>query len=407
MAIKDSSYWEGRVAKNTWKTYNSLEERNRQLLEMYQEAGQNISDELYKIIEKINGGREISLSDMHKFNRLEKLQKNFEGIIKELGEQTESFARNNMREGFKEVYQTTSKAISSEKFTAPNKAMMDELLDRPWLGDTFSTRLWKNTSVLASNLNERLVAGLQQGKTIAEISIGLANDMMQGFNFTHRLVRTETMHYLNNSALRSYRDRGITHVQVWAAEDERTCTHCMRYHGKIYPIDKAPILPVHANCRCTILPVVDVFNDKQRAAVNRYISSDSYKINEKLRDGSLLTDEEKEFIKDLDDALDMLPEHQGEVIRTLNFVNTDAKDEFLRAHRMGDKVNHKQYISTSSEIGYNPDAEIEVFIKSKTGKDLRIYNQGEAEILFKRDSDFIVTDRFEKSDKIFVFMEEE
>lgn len=254
---KNAEYWEGRIADDTWKTYNSLEERNRQLLEMYQEASKDISQELYRITEKVKGGQDITLTDMHKYNRLGELQKNFEGIVKDLGEKTESFVRGNVQDGFKDVYSSTSAAISNEKFTAPNRQLMDEILDRPWLGDSFSSRLWQNTSTLAQTLQDDLVIGLQQGKTIAEISINLANKMQQGFNVAHRLVRTETMHYLNDATLRSYKDRGVTHVQMWTAKDERRCKHCKKYHGKIYPIDKAPVLPIHANCRCTYLPVVD------------------------------------------------------------------------------------------------------------------------------------------------------
>ncbi|WP_312647563.1 minor capsid protein [Aminipila sp.] len=255
--VKNSQYWENRVAKKTWQTYNDLEERNWALFEMYQEASGNISNELYKVAERINGGKAVSLTDMHKFNRLMGLKKSFEKTIRELVEQTEEFAKENMQQGFKDTYKAARTAISSTAFTMPDKRLMDEMLDRPWRGDSFSSRLWKNTSILANNLNESLVIGLQQGKTISEISIKMANDMMQGFNVTHRLVRTETMHYLNNSAVRAYKDAGIEYVQIWAAEDERTCKHCMQYHEKIYPIDKAPILPIHAHCRCTYLPVTD------------------------------------------------------------------------------------------------------------------------------------------------------
>lgn len=257
MANKDAVYWEKRIAKETWRTYNSLEERNRQLLEMYQDAARNISEELYKVAEKINVTGGITLSDMHKFNRLTKLRKNFEKTVQTLGEKTEDFARSNMKEGFLSTYKTASLAISDERFTVPNKKLMNEMLDRPWRGGSFSSRLWKNTGILTMNLNEDLVVGLQQGKTIAEISINLANKMQQGFNVAHRLIRTETMHYLNSAAARAYKDRGVTHIQIWAAEDERTCEHCMKYHSKVYPINKAPILPIHAYCRCTYLPVVD------------------------------------------------------------------------------------------------------------------------------------------------------
>ena len=97
--MKNSEYWEKRIANTTWKTYNSLEEKNKALLEMYQEASLSISDELYRVSEKMKTSTP-TLSDMHKFNRLTNLQKNIENIIRELGENVEIFGKKNMQDGF-------------------------------------------------------------------------------------------------------------------------------------------------------------------------------------------------------------------------------------------------------------------------------------------------------------------
>lgn len=73
--MKNSEYWEQRIANNTWKTYNSLEEKNRALLDMYQEASLNISDELYRVAEKMKNQHPhcqicISLMDLPIFKRI-------------------------------------------------------------------------------------------------------------------------------------------------------------------------------------------------------------------------------------------------------------------------------------------------------------------------------------------------
>lgn len=254
--MNNSEYWNSRIAENTWGTYNSLEEKNRALLEMYQEASLDISEELYKVTEKINGGKGVSLSDMHKFNRLKALKANFENIMRKLGEDVEKFGKDNMKEGSKKVYENVMTELGQTDFALPNEKLMEEMMNRPWEGSTFSQRLWKNTQVLASNLNELLTVGLQQGKTVTEIAINLNNRMNEGFNVSHRLVRTETMHYLNESAAKAYEDGGCEEVQLWAAVDERVCDVCGAKHGKTYNIKDRPVLPLHANCRCTYLPVI-------------------------------------------------------------------------------------------------------------------------------------------------------
>ena len=300
--MKSSEYWEKRIANSTWNKYNSIEEENRALLKMYQEATLDIQNELYAITQKINGGKNVTLSDMHKYNRLTQMQKNMENTIKELTENIETYGTTKMVNAGKEVYKNVMSNISDTSFSTPNERVMKEMLNRPWQGDTFSKRLWKNSQALAINLNDILTIGLTQGKTITELAIQLGNRMNQEFNKCHRLVRTETMHYLNESAFKAYKDGGCEEVQLWAAEDERTCEKCGALHGKKYRIDKRPILPLHANCRCTYLPVVGThLNDGDN---NDIIKDEKeiqkYKENILKNNKSLNSTDQKAFSKYLD-----------------------------------------------------------------------------------------------------------
>lgn len=254
--MKNSEYWANRIANNTWKTYNSLEEKNRALLEMYQEASLNISDELYRLTEKMKTATP-TLSDMHKYNRLNGLKRNMEDIIKKLGEDVENFGKENIIKGMANTYNNAVTQLGKLEFDEVPKKVMEEMLNRPWRGGTFSERLWKNTQILATNLNEILINGITQGKTVTEMAIQLNNRMNQGFNTSHRLIRTETMHYLNESAFKGYKDAGCEEVEFWAAEDERTCPVCGAKHGTKYKIKDRPILPLHPMCRCTYLPVIE------------------------------------------------------------------------------------------------------------------------------------------------------
>ena len=78
MAAKNSAYWEKRIAAGTWKTYNSLEEKNRDLLEFYVDASEQIKKELYLIAEKYSKEGVLSLSEIHKQNSLTELCKKFD-----------------------------------------------------------------------------------------------------------------------------------------------------------------------------------------------------------------------------------------------------------------------------------------------------------------------------------------
>lgn len=310
--MKNSEYWEKRIANNTWKTYNSLEEKNRALLEMYQEASLNISEELYKVAEKVKTSTP-TLSDMYKYNRLTGLQKNIENIIRELGESVEVFGKENMLKGFEETYSNIMIKLGKTEFDKVPKRVMEEMLRKPWFGSHFSERLWKNTQVLASNLNDILTNGLIQGKTITEMAIQLNNRMNQGFNVSHKLIRTETMHYLNESAKKAYKDGGCEEVQLWAAVDERTCKICGAKHSRKYKINNSPILPLHANCRCTYLPIIDGLNDEKDDIIN----------NKQYEKASNILDAEKWAINNLN--LKNIS-YKGINLDVANYINKSIND---------------------------------------------------------------------------------
>lgn len=50
--------------------------------------------------------------------------------------------------------------------------------------------------------------------------------------------------------LRQAKKMGVTHVKISTAFDKSVCEICQQYEGKIYPISKAPALPLCPTCRC-------------------------------------------------------------------------------------------------------------------------------------------------------------
>lgn len=264
--MQNSEYWSSRIAEETWKTYNSLEDRNRELLNMYNNAYNDIQNELYNLSQKI-GSAEPTRSELYKYNRLTNMNSNIRDRVKSLGEDVLSFGLDNMTGGYKTVYAQIMAALNVKDFTIPNEKLIKQIADSPWKikfqngESTFSKSLWKDTDKLNKCINNVLSAGIVQGKTFTEMAIQISNEMNKGFNVAHRLVRTETMHTLNMSSLNSYKDSGVVKkIQYWAALDERTCEVCGKLHGNVYKINEAPILPIHANCRCTYIPIIEKNN---------------------------------------------------------------------------------------------------------------------------------------------------
>lgn len=130
------------------------------------------------------------------------------------------------------------------------------------------------------------------------------------------------------------------------------------------------------------------------------IGSNSYVINDNLRNGVELSNHGQKIVNDLDNALNKLPNYNGAVTRSV-WINDEDLDYFLKDYRVGELVKHKSYLSTTNGEPYNPEARVQMYITSKTGKDIRKYNELEKEILFKREVSFRVK-KIDTSDDYYV-----
>lgn len=262
------NYWEERIAANTWQTYNTIEDKNRDLLAMYNKTGDKLAQALYQASKDLGAGATLSSADTWLIGRKSKLYANVQKMIKQLGTDAKAAILAEMQGGMERVYTDVQEALGID-FNLPDPKVFEHLLTAQWHGSNFSSRIWANTRGLAKAAGIVLTDGLTQGRTIAEMAISLDKIVHDGFTNAHRLIRTETMHVLNSASLLSYQDAGITQVEFCAAADERTCEVCGALHGKVYPIAKAIHIPVHPNCRCCWLPVVDknTLRDKGKGSI--------------------------------------------------------------------------------------------------------------------------------------------
>lgn len=150
-----------------------------------------------------------------------------------------------------------------------SKKELENILNYPWSGKTFSSRLWGNISSLEQRLSNSIINSLASGEGVLEALRTMKNDgvvsgmfkLEQGkFNRSiENLVRTEYSHFAVEGVRKSLKDVGIKQTQSWSAEDERVCSICGRRHGKEIKDDWHS--PYHGRCRCTEIPMVPEISD--------------------------------------------------------------------------------------------------------------------------------------------------
>lgn len=148
---------------------------------------------------------------------------------------------------------------------------------------------------------------------------------------------------------------------------------------------------------------------EEEGAIIRYISPDSYTLNDKLRRSAFseLTEVEKEWLKNLDHALEKLPSYEGDLNRSLTFPFEEDAQKFFDSFREDKEYVSEQYLSTTKKGMYNEDGQVQIYIQgAKNGKDLGRLNEMENEVLYPINTKFRVVNKVKQGDKFYILLEE-
>lgn len=310
-----------------------------------------------------------------------------------------------------------------------DEKLIRQVLDHPWSERTFSEAVWGACDHLSALARREISLGLIQGSSVQKMAKAIDDVMDKGRYNAERLVRTECSYFANQGELMGYKENGIQRYRfIGGTEHSGGCT-CAQLNGRTFRVEDAEaglnFPPIHPNCLCMVVADFDkgMFNrvidgtplpdnikfrewkekyvdtpaksatislkEPEKAALLKYISSDSYKLNDKLRRGSALSKADQEMVKNLDAALAKLPEYRGTVYRSITAMGIDDVDAFIKGHRPGAVVMYPAYTSTSTGV-YDASFPIQFVLQSKSGRDIRAYNASEGEILFGRGARFRV-----------------
>lgn len=313
-----------------------------------------------------------------------------------------------------------------------NKEFAESIVNASFHNATFSDRIWMHQDLLKNNISSLLQTGLIQGRNPNV----LARDLRRRFNVkisdAERLMRTEMARVQIDAQMKSYAANGIDEFEYIACGGSDVCDICKKLDGKVFKVSKMMISenapPMHPNCHCSTGVHIDnkeyedwlnyiesggttkewnSLTKENKHAINSYVSSSSYFINDILRNGYKLDDEQKEIVKNLDDALNKMHPYEGDLTRSVYFYNAQSFDNFLKEYEVGKILTIKQYLSTTKGDVYNPEAQVQLkILNSKNGINISAFNNSEDEVLYKRNSKFKVIRIYIENDVTYIELEE-
>lgn len=313
-----------------------------------------------------------------------------------------------------------------------NKEFAESIVNASFHNATFSDRIWMHQDLLKNDINNLLQTGLIQGRNPNL----LARDLRKRFNVklsdAERLMRTEMARVQIDAQMKSYVANGIDEFEYIACGGSDVCDICKKLDGKVFKVSKMMISenapPMHPNCHCSTGVHIDnkeyedwlnyiesggttkewnSLTKENKHAINSYVSSSSYFINDILRNGYKLDDEQKEIVKNLDDALNKMHPYEGDLTRSVYFYDVQSFDNFLKEYEVGKILTIKQYSSTTKGDVYNPEAQVQLkILNSKNGINISAFNNSEDEVLYKRNSKFKVIRIYIENDVTYIELEE-
>lgn len=456
---KIQKYWTDRISKLKNAQYGEVENVESKLKKLYTETNRHIKNDMFIFYSKYSDNQGITLESAQKLlkeeelkewkislekykelaqdkankrylnemylrsrvSRLDALEAQIQSEIRLLGEKQKGITQNTLENVYEGTYQDTMQVINEftgiviryDKF---DKKELESIVKQPFQNSNFSSRIWDDKANLIEQLKTTLAQHIIMGKSPSQLAEAFSKKMGTSYYKASRLLNTEAANITEQATLQSYKDTNIDEYEILAVLDERTSEICQNMNGKRFRTSEAKTginyPPFHPNCRTTTVPVTRLdmlFNltPKEEHAINQYISSDSYKINEKLRNGIKLNKTEKKLCNNLDSALKKAPRYTGNLTRSLQFYNDDDLNEFLDKHPIGKIVEYPAYTSTTYASRYNDTSNVEIhIIDSKNGADISIINSTESEVIYTRNSRFKVFQK-EKIDGVWhIYLEE-
>lgn len=168
-----------------------------------------------------------------------------------------------MQEVYEDTYYRTWYSIDQyhgfhQAFAQVEPRVVEKLLEYPFNGAAFSSRIWKQKDHLQTQLTEAVTTMLIQGRHPSTLTKEFAKKMQSKKFDAYRLLHTESSFLMSEATHAGYKEDGVEKYEILATLDSKTCEICGELDGNVYEVGEevtgVNMPPFHPLCRCTDVP---------------------------------------------------------------------------------------------------------------------------------------------------------
>lgn len=242
----------------------------RKVLGQYKNAMDSIMGEIGKIALEYSVNGEIKISKAQRAKALLQLAARLKEECRELAEYQTDATTATFEKVLDDVYVSTAYTIDkgveiNKSFAMLSREFIDAAVNLEIDGKTFSNRIWDNCGELANRVKRDVQRAMINGESTEKLARQIKKDFGSSAYEAQRLINTEVARAVSEAQDEAYRNSGVVGMVLWTATlEDNTCEECASYDGQYFPVDAHPALPVHPNCRCACIPVIEGWEPSQR-----------------------------------------------------------------------------------------------------------------------------------------------
>lgn len=285
---RNSKYWEKRlqkIADNTFeRAAETAQERYRRVFDI---AAEQINNNVTELYSRVLADGEVTPLSLYKKKRYANLKKNIKQMAQDMGMELNKETEKILTVAIEDTYTATNDALDVAYDRVP-KGMVDQIVNSRWSGDNYSKRIWDNVETLATQVEKNVVQAVLTGKNKDDCVGEVMKRFGTSFSNADRLIRTEVMHSINDAQGETYKKAGYTKYRILIEHDERLCEVCEALANQEFDFDDKQegvnCPPLHPNCRCTIVPVLDLQKGEKSDIIKEKGQGDNLGVDIKIDD---------------------------------------------------------------------------------------------------------------------------
>lgn len=217
------------------------------------------------------------LSALTRVTRLEALQMSIDANMARVAALSEAAVTEHLQDVFRDDYYANMyryylmdvpavNALMASSGIAMTNSYVHSVVMEHWKGlNPYSARLWRNEYNGAFRMLDVLSQVLVSGRSPSAVASEISKRIKVDKDNLWRLILTETCHVKTAADVKSYKDAGFDAVEFCATLDMKTCHDCQNLDGKVIKMsalsETTNMPPMHANCRCCLLPVTEYMKE--------------------------------------------------------------------------------------------------------------------------------------------------